>query len=51
MNPKSANTYDSLGEAYMKSGDKEMAIASYKKSLKLNPGNNNAVDMLKKLNN
>jgi CubicO group peptidase (beta-lactamase class C family) len=44
--PESANTYDSLGEAYMKAGQKELAIKSYAKSLELNPGNRNAVDQL-----
>jgi CubicO group peptidase (beta-lactamase class C family) len=46
---QSANTYDSLGEAYMQNGEKEQAIANYKKSLELDPQNNNAVEMLKKL--
>lgn len=36
-NPKSANCWDSLGEAYAKKGDKKNAVASYKKSLSLNP--------------
>jgi len=49
MYPQSANTYDSLGEAYMVNGDKEPAITNYKKSLELNPQNANAVTMLKKL--
>jgi tetratricopeptide (TPR) repeat protein len=44
--PESGNTYDSLGEAYMKAGQKELAIKSYAKSLELNPGNRNAVDQL-----
>ena len=35
--PKSANTWDSLGEAYVTKGDKKNAIASFKKSLSLNP--------------
>ena len=43
------NTYDSLGEAYMTNGDKELAIANYKKSLELNPANSNGAAMLKKL--
>jgi hypothetical protein len=47
--PKSGNVYDSLGEALMKSGDKEGAIANYKRSLELDPSNTNAADMLKKL--
>ena len=47
--PEGANTYDSLGEAYMTNGDNELAIKNYKKSLELNPGNTNAVNMLKRL--
>lgn len=47
--PDSANAFDSLAEAYMLSGQKESAIKNYEKSLKLNPGNANAADMLKKL--
>lgn len=47
--PKEADPYDSLGEAYMTNGDKELAIKNYEKSLELNPKNQNAVDMLKKL--
>jgi len=48
--PKSFNVYDSLAEAYMANGDKELAIANYRRSLELNPGNGNATVMLKKLN-
>ncbi len=40
--PKSANVYDSYAEACMKNGDKELAIANYKKSLAINPDNKNA---------
>ena len=47
--PNSANAYDSLGEAYMVKGDKELAIKNYQRSLELNPQNTNAVEMLKKL--
>jgi CubicO group peptidase (beta-lactamase class C family) len=47
--PKGFNTYDSLGEAYMTSGDTALAVQNYKKSLELNPQNTNAVDMLKRL--
>lgn len=35
--PKSANTWDSLGEAYALKGDKQNAITNFKKSLSLNP--------------
>lgn len=47
--PQSANAYDSLGEAYMKSGDKERAIINYQKSVELNPKNSTAVEILKTL--
>jgi len=47
--PDIANTYDSLGEAYMINGDKESAINNYKKALELQPGSANALKMLKKL--
>jgi CubicO group peptidase (beta-lactamase class C family) len=49
MYPQSANVYDSLAEAYMVNGNKDLAIANYKKSLELDPKNSNAVAMLKKL--
>jgi len=47
--PQSYNAFDSLGEAYMVNGNKELAIKNYKKPLELNPANSNAVEMLKKL--
>jgi CubicO group peptidase (beta-lactamase class C family) len=47
--PKSANVYDSLGEAYMLAGNTELAIENYEKSLALNPNNRNAVENLKNL--
>jgi CubicO group peptidase (beta-lactamase class C family) len=47
--PKSANVYDSLGEAYAENGEKELAIANYKKALELDPNNKGAATMLKKL--
>ena len=47
--PEASNPYDSLGEAYMKNSNKELAIKNYKKSLELNPDNTNAVEMLKKI--
>lgn len=47
--PQSSNAYDSLGEAYMDAGDKERAIANYRKSLELNPKNANGAAMLRKL--
>jgi len=47
--PKSSNAYDSLGEAYMTNGEKDLAIVNYKKSLELNPQNAGAREKLKKL--
>lgn len=42
--PEDSNPYDSYGEVLMK-----MAIANYKKSVELNPGNQNGIQMLKKM--
>ena len=47
--PQSFNVYDSLGEAYMINGDKELAIKNYQKSVELNPQNTGGIEMLKKL--
>ncbi|MCK4548754.1 MAG: tetratricopeptide repeat protein [Candidatus Krumholzibacteria bacterium] len=47
--PESANTYDSLGEAYMLSGRRELAIKSYEKALELNPDSKNAREVLEHL--
>lgn len=35
--PTSFNAFDSLGDGYAKKGDKEKAIAAYKKSISINP--------------
>lgn len=47
--PDSFNAHDSLGEAYAAAGDVANAIASYERSLKLNPKNTNAVQVLETL--
>jgi len=47
--PQSYDAYDSLGEAYMKSGNIPLAIKHYKKSLTLNPKNENAIRRLAKM--
>jgi len=47
--PESSNTYDSLGEAYMVAGNKELAIKNYKRSVELNPKNTGGIEALKKL--
>jgi tetratricopeptide (TPR) repeat protein len=39
-NPKSANAFDSLGEAYATKGDKDNAVKNFKKALTLNPAEN-----------
>jgi tetratricopeptide (TPR) repeat protein len=51
-NPKNANCWDSLGEAYKTKGDKNNAIKSFKKSLSLDPPANvksNSILLLKEL--
>ncbi|HKJ67498.1 MAG TPA: serine hydrolase [bacterium] len=47
--PNSANVYDSLGEAYMKYGEKDKAVEYYARSLQINPQNANAVRMLQRI--
>ena len=51
MYSESANVYDSLAEAYMRHGDKDLAIENYERSLELNPENKNAYEMLQRLKN
>jgi CubicO group peptidase (beta-lactamase class C family) len=47
--PDAWNVYDSLGEAYMIKGEKELAIKNYRKSVELNPKNTGGIETLKKL--
>lgn len=47
--PLSFNTWNSLGEAYLKKGDKINAKKNYDKSLELNPQNDNARKVLEQL--
>ncbi len=47
--PESANVYDSLGEAYLADEQKDKALENYEKSLQLNPKNENAAEMIKKI--
>jgi CubicO group peptidase (beta-lactamase class C family) len=49
LHPDSWNAYDSLGEAYMKNGDKDLAVKNYRKSVELKPTNENGQAALKKL--
>jgi CubicO group peptidase (beta-lactamase class C family) len=44
--PKSSNVYDSYGEALMVLGNKAEGLENYKKSVRLNPGNENAIKLL-----
>ena len=47
--PDSWNVYDSLAEGYMTAGKKDLAVEYYKKSLELNPENQNARDAVERL--
>ena len=47
--PTSSNAFDSLGEVYMLLGDKKNALKNYKESFRLNPRNDNAKKMIRKL--
>ena len=47
--PESANPYDSMGEAYMLAGEKDLAIENYAISLQLDPNNINATKMIGKM--
>jgi len=47
--PKSENVYDSLGEAYLKSGQKAKAKENYQKVLEINPKNEKVVKILETL--
>lgn len=44
--PKAFNTFDSLGECLLLLGKKEQSLKAYRKSLKLNPENENAKNIL-----
>jgi len=47
--PQSWNAYDSLGEAYAKAGNTELALQNYTRSVELNPKNETGLAALKKL--
>ncbi len=47
--PENSNVHDSLGEGYLAKGMKEESIKHYKKSLELDPNNENAKRMLEKM--
>ena len=47
--PESWSVYDTYAEALLKNGNKEMAIVNYRKSIELNPENNDGIKKLKEL--
>jgi hypothetical protein len=47
--PASGNTHDSYGEVLLKQGHKDLALAEYRRSLELDPANENAVKMIAEL--
>jgi tetratricopeptide (TPR) repeat protein len=50
IHPDAFNTYDSYGQCLLLLGDTKNAIKAYKKSLELNPENENAIKVLSELN-
>jgi tetratricopeptide (TPR) repeat protein len=49
--PRSANVYDSLGEAYAANGQKELAIKNYQKALSIDTKMKSSIEALQKLTN
>jgi dienelactone hydrolase len=49
IHPQSANVWDSLGEAYWRSGDNENALKCIRKVLEIDPENERALDIRKQL--
>jgi len=47
--PQQYNTWDSLAEAYLADGQRDLAIKYYRKVLELRPGDDNATRMLKQI--
>ena len=47
--PSSWNTYDSLAEAYYEKGEKQEALKLYRKSLELNPANENGKKFVERI--
>lgn len=50
MHPYSLNAFDSLAEAYFKKANYTQALKNYYKALSLNPSNENAKEMIEKIN-
>ena len=47
--PTDPNVFDSMGEFYLKTGNKELAKRNYKKVLELEPENKNAKETIGKM--
>ena len=47
--PTSSNTYDQLGDAYLKTKDTMNAIVNYTKALSINPENRGSLRMLSEI--
>lgn len=47
--PNSPNAYDSLGDGYMAAKDRQNALRAYKRSVELNPGNDNAKRVIQRI--
>jgi len=47
--PASWNCYDSLGDAYMQAKQYSLALLNYKKSVQMNPKNENGIKQIRKL--
>jgi CubicO group peptidase (beta-lactamase class C family) len=49
MFPAASNPYDSLGEAYVAGGEKELALKNYRRSVELDPKNEGGIAAIKRL--
>lgn len=47
--PEAFNPYDSLGEAYLATGQRDLALASYRKALEVNPDFQNAKAQIERI--
>jgi len=47
--PTSSNPYDSVGEAYLKLGDRDKSLASYRKAVEIDPNNLNALGQIERI--
>jgi tetratricopeptide (TPR) repeat protein len=47
--PSSANVYDSLAEAYLRKGNKELAIKFYTKAVEVDPNFASSIEALRQL--